>query len=189
MARKTDKREKLLFAADQLFLVKGVHETTLADMASLAEVPLGNVYYYFKTKAELISGVIKVRAKALTDILANIEAEYETPELQLKAFIAQFLNAAELEGQNFGLMVTALNHELSKTRDHLFTEFLAISERIIAWCKTRFEAIGGSEQAHEYALGLLAMMQGTCVMQHDPALKQFMPLQAKFIEQAIWIAE
>jgi TetR/AcrR family transcriptional regulator, transcriptional repressor for nem operon len=31
---------------------KGVERTTLADVAQAADVPVGNVYYYFKTKDE-----------------------------------------------------------------------------------------------------------------------------------------
>ena len=49
-ARRNDKRERLIEAADKLIYEQTFHTTTLADIAKLADVPLGNVYYYFKTK-------------------------------------------------------------------------------------------------------------------------------------------
>jgi TetR/AcrR family transcriptional regulator, transcriptional repressor for nem operon len=38
---------------------QGIEKSTLADIAVAAEVPLGNVYYYFKTKDALVSAVIE----------------------------------------------------------------------------------------------------------------------------------
>ena len=51
-ARRNDKRERLVQAADKLIYEQTFHTTTLANIAKLAEVPLGNVYYYFKTKED-----------------------------------------------------------------------------------------------------------------------------------------
>lgn len=52
------KRERLREAANSLFLSKGYANTSLADIAKEAKVPLGNVYYYFKTKKEFLDEVI-----------------------------------------------------------------------------------------------------------------------------------
>ena len=48
--KQNDKRDRLVEAADKLIYEKTFHTTTLADIAKEADVPLGNVYYYFKTK-------------------------------------------------------------------------------------------------------------------------------------------
>src|SRR5260370_7942720 len=48
-----DKRSRLLSAAVGLAYRNGFGATSLADIAREAEVPLGNVYYYFKTKDEI----------------------------------------------------------------------------------------------------------------------------------------
>ena len=39
----------------------GFRETSLADIAEAAHVPVGNVYYYFKTKEELGEAVVERR--------------------------------------------------------------------------------------------------------------------------------
>src|ERR1700688_5224296 len=48
-----DKRTRLIETATKLAYGRGFRETSLADIAEAARVPVGNVYYYFKTKEEL----------------------------------------------------------------------------------------------------------------------------------------
>jgi hypothetical protein len=56
------KRERLVAAAKQMLHEHGVERTTLADIAAAADVPLGNVYNYFKTKDALVAAVIDTSA-------------------------------------------------------------------------------------------------------------------------------
>ncbi len=58
------KRERLVAAAIQLLHQQGIERTTLADIAKAADVPAGNVYYYFKTKDEVIAAVIEAHTRA-----------------------------------------------------------------------------------------------------------------------------
>jgi len=44
------KRTRLINTASKLAHEHGFNQTTLADIARDSGVPLGNVYYYFKTK-------------------------------------------------------------------------------------------------------------------------------------------
>src|SRR5713226_6092365 len=62
---KTDKRSRLIQTAAKLAYRQGFRKTTLADIAEEAQVPLGNVYYYFKTKDELAAAVVELRLKEL----------------------------------------------------------------------------------------------------------------------------
>jgi TetR/AcrR family transcriptional regulator, transcriptional repressor for nem operon len=55
------KRERLVEGARDVLHAQGVERTTLADIAQAAGVPVGNVYYYFKTKDELVDAVVASR--------------------------------------------------------------------------------------------------------------------------------
>lgn len=46
MARQTEKRDRLLHTAITLVYQQGFHQTTLADIAQQAQVPLGTVYSF-----------------------------------------------------------------------------------------------------------------------------------------------
>src|SRR5258707_15179901 len=56
-----DKRTRLIETAMKLAYRNGFRETSLADIAEAAHVPVGNVYYYFKTKEELGEAVVERR--------------------------------------------------------------------------------------------------------------------------------
>ena len=56
--RKPGKRERLVAGAREVIHQLGVEKTTIADIAQAAEVPAGNVYYYYKTKDELVAAAI-----------------------------------------------------------------------------------------------------------------------------------
>ncbi|WP_343869414.1 alpha/beta hydrolase, partial [Dactylosporangium roseum] len=56
-ARSSSKRDRLVRAACSLFHQRGVGHTSLADIAKTADVQIGNVYYYFKTKDDIIRAV------------------------------------------------------------------------------------------------------------------------------------
>src|ERR1700721_3800422 len=56
-----DKRSRLVSAAMDLAYRNGFGATSLADIAREADVPLGNVYYYFKTKDEMGEAIVELR--------------------------------------------------------------------------------------------------------------------------------
>ena len=56
-----DKRTRLIESATKLAYGRGFREMRLADSAEAARVPVGNVYYYFKTKEELAEAVVERR--------------------------------------------------------------------------------------------------------------------------------
>ena len=58
---KTDKRARLVRTAVKLAYRHGFRETSLADIAEAAKVPVGNVYYYFKTKDEIGEAIVEQR--------------------------------------------------------------------------------------------------------------------------------
>jgi AcrR family transcriptional regulator len=49
------KRDRLVAAATQLLRQQGIERSTPADIAKAADVPAGNVYYYFKTIDQVIA--------------------------------------------------------------------------------------------------------------------------------------
>ena len=95
MPRKTDKRIRLIEAAKVLIHQQGFNLTTLADIAQEADVPLGNVYYYFKTKEAIGEAVIEKRAAEYAEMLARLD-EIQDPASRLRAFVDTSVEELEL---------------------------------------------------------------------------------------------
>src|ERR1700683_2784368 len=92
---KPGKRERLVVAARQLFHQQGVEMTTLADIAHVADVPVGNIYYYFKTKDDLVGSVIDAYSVDLRARLSLLD-RHRTPKARLKALVRDQVDQRQL---------------------------------------------------------------------------------------------
>lgn len=59
------KRMRLVAATCELVYRQGVERTTLADIAQAPDVRVGNVYYSFKTKDDIIAAAMHARVDQL----------------------------------------------------------------------------------------------------------------------------
>jgi AcrR family transcriptional regulator len=87
-ARRPGKRERLVAAASELLHQQSVEKMTLADIGRLADVPLGNVYYYFRTKDEIVETVIETMLKDIQAEVDSLERRYHHPKARPKAPMA-----------------------------------------------------------------------------------------------------
>src|SRR6202030_3096378 len=81
-----DKRTRLIETAMKLAYGRGFRETSLADIAEAARVPVGNVYYYFKTKEELAEAVVERRLEEFRAARAEWD-RLSSPKERLFAFV------------------------------------------------------------------------------------------------------
>src|ERR1041384_7819240 len=95
MPNSPGKRERLIAGARELLHAQGVQRTTLAQIAEAADVPPGNVYYYFKTRDELVQAVIDGQLEQVRALLTRLERR-RTPAARLKGLVHQWSDSAEL---------------------------------------------------------------------------------------------
>ncbi|MBY8881102.1 TetR/AcrR family transcriptional regulator [Streptomyces sp. PLK6-54] len=164
------KRERLLGAAIELLHQEGVERTTLADIAHRAEVPAGGVYYYFKTKDDVVTAVIDAHAAQVRANLTEIESRHDSPKARLKALVEQFASQRELIAE-FGCPLGTICSELGNR--HLETSPAAVLMRLpIAWMGEQYRALG-RDDAEELALELMAAYEGSALLANtmrDPSI-------------------
>ena len=159
MARRNDKRERLIDAADKLFHHQGVSNTTLANIAELADVPLGNVYYYFKSKDTIIVAVVEKRKRELEGLFGEWEQSANVKE-RLVNFIRHGASLAD-EAARFGDSLGSLCQELGKQGGTIGEASASLMQKVLNWCEKQFSALGKSEEeAKKLALNLVASLQG-----------------------------
>ena len=73
---------------------QGVERTTLAEVAKAADVAPGNVYYYFKTKDDLVEAAISAHGEDVRATLAAFET-HRTPKARLRALVRMFADQRE----------------------------------------------------------------------------------------------
>jgi TetR/AcrR family transcriptional regulator, transcriptional repressor for nem operon len=158
---KRGKRERLVESATGLIHEQGAHRTTLADVAERAEVPLGNVYYYFKSKDELIGAVLdcyKEQAAALTKQFER----HRSPQARLKALVRNWSDMRETVARR-GCPMGTLCAELDKDEGGRDLDAAAVMAIIIDWAEDQFRQLGRRD-ARDLAIALFAGIQGAALL-------------------------
>jgi AcrR family transcriptional regulator len=162
------KRERLVRAATELVHRQGVERTTLADIAKAADVPLGNIYYYFKTRDEIVDAVVDTHVQGVEEMIGSL-GRHRTPKKRLKALVGVLADRSDVIA-SFGCPHGTLCSELEKTRDdHEAGRLIRIP---LAWLEEQFSLLGRRD-ARELAIKFLVSYQGTAVLTHalrDPSL-------------------
>lgn len=184
MARRNDKRERLIEAADALFHQQGVSNTTLANIATLADVPLGNVYYYFKSKDSITLAVIERRKKLLASLFSewNNQADIKS---RLRALIDYVSTLAD-ESAKFGDSLGSLCQELGKQGGTIGQAASQLMNDIIGWCEKQFKSMGKTDDdSSKLALNLVASLQGINLITLTFKDPQFVTRQGEYLNQ--WV--
>jgi TetR/AcrR family transcriptional regulator, transcriptional repressor for nem operon len=179
---RSHKRELLVTSATDLMHRHGVLATTLADVAQASGVPLGGVYYYFKTKDDLIRAVLDTRATQIQAMVNNLDA-LPTPATRLKALVHSWAQTPEVINRH-GCPVGSLAAELDKREDGLATEAANLIELILGWAQRQFQQMGRPDD-RDLAITLFARVQGAALLTMALRDPQIMTSQARHIQD--WI--
>lgn len=175
------KRERLIAAAAETIYAAGVEKTTLADIAAAAGIPLGNVYYYFKTKDALVQAVVEAHQAEARAMLAAIDHAYPGPRERLKALFGALAQQSDLIAR-YGCPHGSLCQELGKRADG--APVAELMREPVEWAERQFAAMGRPD-ARDLAVQVIARYQGTALLTsafRDPGL---MEAEARRVAQ--WI--
>lgn len=174
------KRDSLISAANKLIYEQTFHITTLADIAKEADVPLGNVYYYFKTKEAILDAVLKQRAAEWHTLFSDWENLEEAKD-RLQGMMAHWFNKGETLAR-FGCMIGSLCQELGKQGGQMAASSAALLTDILQWVQKQFAALGkDEEQATRLAEYFIASLQGTFLLASTFKEPTFLDRQNKIL--------
>jgi TetR/AcrR family transcriptional regulator, transcriptional repressor for nem operon len=178
-----DKRMRLIETATKLAYGRGFRETSLADIAKAARVPVGNVYYYFKTKEELAEAVV---ARRLEEFRAD-RAEWDrlsSPKERLLAFVGS-VQANREQLARRGCALGGLCTELHKEGGALAKRSSALFNEPMRWLEEQFRAIGHEKDSRELAVHLFSAFQGMAAVALGTNDREVVVMEAKRLKD--WI--
>ncbi len=168
----TQIRQHIIEATDDLLYRKGFNLMSFSDIANTANVPRGNLYYYFKTKNEVLDAVIKHRLIRTSQMLQDWDRMLPDPLERLKRFARIPVN----EMQNiiqYGCPMGSLNTELGKVQYDLKQLSQQQFDVFRSWLVRQFTQWLPHANADALAIHLLVRTQGIATMAHvyeDPQL-------------------
>src|SRR5262245_51715801 len=156
------KRERLVAAARELIYRQGVARTTLADIAQEADVPLGNVYYYYKTKDDIVSAVVDNRVAQLKTTFAELERRHRSPKARLKALVAGGAARADATAQ-IGCPYRTPSPELAKRDDGSDPLAAPLMQNQLDWVEQQLRDMRRRD-ARDLAIELIAAYEGSTIL-------------------------
>ncbi len=166
-----DKRSRLIQASITLAYRHGFRETRLADIAAQADVPPGNVYYYFKTKEAIGAAIVEERLSRIKMLFQKLE-QLDSPQERLCAFVQMTFDNRKVLARG-GCPIGTLCTELHKEEGPLAKQSTALFAEMLKWLKVQFGALSKGDNSQGSAIHLLSALQGIAVIAHtlgDPEI-------------------
>jgi TetR/AcrR family transcriptional regulator, transcriptional repressor for nem operon len=182
-----EKRAELVRAATALLHRQGLQRTTLVDVAEAANVPLGNVYYYFKTKDALAEAVLGAHEHALRLQFASWVEVCGDARRCLRELVLAPLEVAD-SIVDYGCPHGSLCQELSKLAPGapLAKAAAHLLGAYVTWAAEQYRALGcGPREARDLAGDLIAAIQGTMLLAHTMRSKEVLGHHLRRIERSI----
>lgn len=164
LKRKADSRTRLLQAAEKVTYRRGFGSTALADIAKEARVPLGNIYYYFKTKDQIGGAIVEQRVSRFRKLLQELD-KAESPQERLCGFVEIKIKNREGLARS-GCPVGTLCSELHKHGGAVAKKSTVLFAVALAWMEAQFKALGQGADSRGLAVHLLSATQGVSVLAH-----------------------
>lgn len=180
---RSNKRDRLVAVARDLMHQKGVAGTTLADIADASGVQVGNLYYYFKAKDDIVDAVVCAHADELSAGLAMLERTHRTPRTRLKALV-ELLAGRRDSIATYGCRFGTLGAELAKRSAGSDRTTAPLIRIPLDWAEEQFRAMG-REDAHDLAVDLVAAYHGSALLTHTLGQPELMAHQARRLTR--WI--
>jgi TetR/AcrR family transcriptional regulator, transcriptional repressor for nem operon len=180
--REQGKRERLVDGAREVIHRQGVENTTIADIARAANVPVGNVYYYFKTKDELVTAAIHSHAQDVHAVLQSLE-RHRTPQARLKALVRELVSQRELVSAH-GCPLGSLCSELDKRTNGLHQTCAELLRLPVDWAERQFRSMGRRD-ARDLAVALIASYEGIALLTNTFRDPELMSREGRRLER--WI--
>ena len=178
-----DKRSRLIETAMTLAYQHGFRDTSLADIAEAAHVPLGNVYYYFKTKDELGEAVVERRLAEFRAFREELD-RLRSPKERLLAFVERIHRNREQLARG-GCPLGGLCTELQKEGGALAKKSAALFTEPMRWLEEQFRAVGHEKDSRELAVHFFTAYQGLAAVALGANDREVVVMEAKRLKN--WI--
>src|SRR2546423_8895911 len=168
---RANNRARLLRAAEKVTYHRGFGNAAIADIAKDARIPLGNVYYYFKTKDAIGSAIVELRVARFRELLQGFD-RMGSPKERLCAFVRTKIKNRDALARN-GCPVGTLCSELRKLGGAVANKSTVLFATALDWMEKQFRALGKGSDSRGLAVHLLSATQGVSILAHtfhDPTL-------------------
>ncbi len=158
-----NKKERLIDSAATLFHRNGLMATSLADIAKHADIPIGNVYYYFKTKDDLALAAMLKRREQFKTAYSLLSGNIDDPRERLIEAV-NYYGKVRVDYAKYGCPIGKIINDTDTEKDPIAQATASIFADFVAWAGEQFRQLGHEKDAKNLAISLMAGIQGATIM-------------------------
>lgn len=135
-AATSDKRQRIMDAAIQVFAAKGFYGARISDIAKAAKVADGTIYLYFKNKDDLLISLFEDRMEVIVARFRHRITDEPSAKARLRGFIDQHLQMVAEQPTLAEVLTRELRQSAKFVREYpapKFSEYLDLIEEIIEY--------------------------------------------------------
>ena len=136
-AKISNKRKQILDAAAAIFSQKGFHQARMDEIAALAEVAKGTLYYNFSSKSLLFAATV---TEGMEEIVRQVRAELVSdlpfPEhfhLLVSTIVRLYMQHSDLAHIIFNEISSGIDDEVLKEIGRVRSRFIEFIAEMLAW--------------------------------------------------------
>ena len=149
----------------------------------LCGIELGNVYYYFKTKDDIVAAVVEARTEEIRSATAALQRRHGSPKARLKALVGLLADARDTVADH-GCPLGTLCAELANQPGQSPSLTAPLMQTLLDWAAQQFHAVGRRD-ARDLAVELVIAYEGSAVLTKALAQPEIMAREARRLEK--WI--
>lgn len=111
---KEARKNHILDAARTLLLKKGLHATTVNQIAKLAELSVGTIYLYYRNKEDIFAALQEEGLELLNQQIAGADEGAAAPREKIKAIASAYMEFSEVHKNYFDI----INYFLSSSETY-----------------------------------------------------------------------
>lgn len=148
-------------------------------------MPLGNVYYHFRTKEALLEAVIEAHVQRLQTRFTQWDRELTDQRERLCALL-QWEREAKSSLARYGCPYGSLAQEIDKDDTQLVSQAARMLQTYLDWIEEQFRQQGKeAQEAKDLAIDLVTCLQGTLLLSASCRSPQLLDRKLQRMEQ--WI--
>lgn len=157
---------EILDAADQLFFTRGYQATTISDIAKKVGVAQGMLYYYFKSKEEVLEKLLERHTASLLAEIQKIHSLASAPPEKIALTVSAILAMA---GYKDGLLLSMIyDVQNLHIKDKLFRQ---LELQLSPWL---LKLIGEGSATHDFRVS------------HPPTAVEYILVIVEFLGVALY---
>src|SRR5215470_17154965 len=151
----TPTREKIERRAMELFVAKGVAETTIRDIAEAADIAEGALYRHYRGKDQLIQALFQQHYAAFAERLEELQAGEHGTREKLRAMVEECTHVFDEDRVRFQFLLLVQHHSMRRLGDSQATP-VEVVRRVLMEGMARGEIPKGDpDLAAAWVMGLI----------------------------------